>query len=44
MDMTGTISVTEVDEGGVYQLLAFALVQQVLQVAEVAEAPSYSVS
>ena len=44
MHVAGTVGVAEVDEGGVYHGLFLALLQQVLQVTQVAEASSDSVS
>ena len=41
--MTGAVGVAEVDEGGVDQHVLLALLQQVLQVAEVAETATYPI-
>ena len=41
--VTGTVGVTEVDQGGVYHGLLLALLQQVLQVTQVSEAASDTV-
>ena len=43
MDVAGTVGIAEVYEGGVYHLVFLALVQQVLQVAEVAETATYPI-
>ena len=43
MHVTGTVGVTEVDQGGVYHGLLLALLQQVLQVTQVSEAASDTV-
>ena len=43
MDMAGTVGIAEVDEGGVDHLLFLALIQEVLQVAEVPVATTHSV-
>ena len=41
--MTGAVGVAEVDEGGVDQHVLLALLQQVLEVAEVAETATYPI-
>ena len=43
MNMTGAVGVAEVDEGGVDEHVLLALLQQVFQVAEVAEAATHSI-
>ena len=43
MNMTGTVGVAEVDEGGVDEHVLLALLQQVLEVAEVAETATYPI-
>ena len=44
MDVAGTVGVAEVYEGGVYHLVLLALVQQVLQVAEMPVAAPHPVA
>ena len=41
--MTGAVGVAEVDEGGVDEHVLLALLQQVLEVAEVAETATYPI-
>ena len=41
--MTGAVGVAEVDEGGVDQHVLLALLQQVLEVAEVAETATHPI-
>ena len=43
MNMTGTVGIAEVDEGGVDEHVLLALLQQVFQVTEVAEATTHPV-
>ena len=43
MNMTGAVGVAEVDEGGVDEHVLLAFLQQVLQVAQVPEATTYSI-
>ena len=43
MNMTGAVGVAEVDEGGVDEHVLLALLQQVFQVAKVAEATTHSI-
>ena len=43
MNMTGTVGVAEVDEGGVDEHMLLALLQQVFQVTEVAEAAAHTI-
>ena len=41
--MAGTVGIAEVDEGGVDHLLFLALIQEILQVAEMSVATPHSV-
>ena len=43
MNMTGAVGVAEVDEGGVDEHVLLALLQQVFQVAEMAEATTHPI-